>query len=77
MQSPIIGSIAKGIVASDLLDERKKCNFNQEEFMNLIITKKHADYFKRTIKIMESDPILKNTHKYYDMTREEQMVLGM
>ena len=77
MQKQIIGSIAKGIVASDLLEERKKCNFDQEEFFNLILTKKHVDYFKRSIEIMESDPILKNTHKYYDMTREEQMVLGM
>jgi len=26
---------------------------------------------------MESDPILKNSHKYYDMTREEQMLDSM
>ena len=72
-----IGSIAKGIVATDLLEERKKCNFDQEEFWNLIWTKKHVDYYKKTIKMMESDPILMNSHKYYDMTRQEQMVNSM
>ena len=68
---PIIGSIKKGIVASDLKDERAKCNFDQKEFCNLVRGKDDVDYFKKVVATMESDPILRNSHKYYDMTRAE------
>ena len=64
-------------MASDLLEERKNCNFDQAELWDLIFTKKHVEYFKKIINIMESDPQLTNSHKYYDMTRAEQMVYGM
>ena len=73
----MIGSIKNQIVASDLLEERKNCNFDQAELWDLILTKKHVEYFKKIVKVMESDPLLTNSHKYYDMTRAEQMEYGM
>ena len=64
-------------MASDLLEERAKCNFDQKEFQNIVRGKEDVEYYKEIVATMESDPILKNSHKYYDMTREEQMVDSM
>lgn len=72
--TPRLGSIKNKIVASDLEDERKKLNFNQTELTHFLFggKAKHEEY-QEWIRFMEADPILKNDHTWYEMTREEQM----
>lgn len=71
------GSIEKGIVSPDLLEERQKCNFDTEELAVILnYGKDKLDQLRAWKKVADADPILRNTHKYYDMTREEQMVNG-
>lgn len=71
---PQTGSIKNKIVAQDLLEERSHKNFDQEELtVALFGGKEELTDFREHIALMESDPILRNTEKWYDMTREEQM----
>lgn len=37
----------------------------------LLHGKENYDYFQQTVKEFEADPILMNSHKFYEMTREE------
>lgn len=69
------GSIKNKIVASDLVEERAKRNFDSEgnnAFLNILgpdhLAAKEAEEF------IKSDPILMNSHKWYEMTREEQWI---
>ena len=60
------------IVATELAEERNKCNFNQEELYNLFFS--NPEVRKITARAdydAENDPIMKNTHKYYEWTPEE------
>lgn len=61
------------VVSSDLLEERSKRDFEIEG--NNIF--RHVDYYmdfehyESMDKFCENDPILRNSHLFYDMTREE------
>lgn len=69
------GSISKKVVSPDLKEEREKANFKAKELSNVMWY--NPDYYKEQkeiAKIVHNDPILKNTHEFYDMTREEQQV---
>ena len=69
---PRPGSIKNKIVASDLEEERLKSNFNGQELTESWFGGKQAlEDYKSMMAIMENDPILRNTEKWYDMTREE------
>lgn len=68
------GSIKEKRVSPDLLEERAKCNFNQEELTEIIYGGKELrDEYLSWHKDMEKDPILQNNEKFYEMTREEMM----
>ncbi len=72
--APRTGSIKDKIVAPDLLEERAKRNFNVQELtLALAGGQQNFDEYIRNVKFIESDPILRNSEKFYDMTREEQM----
>ena len=72
--TPITGSIKDKIVASDLLEERLKRNFDMQEMnITLLGGRKKYDEVMAFFKFAESDPILRNSEKFNDMTREEQM----
>jgi hypothetical protein len=61
----------------NLKEERKLINFNQEALAELIWEGK--DKLARHRRLMEqfaNDPVLKNNHFYYEMTREEKMEVG-
>ncbi len=74
MAKIIRGSIKNKVVCSDLQEERDQRDFDNEAgrvFKNLV----HPQYQKtieRSGDFISSDPILQNSHKFYDMTREEQ-----
>ena len=72
--TPVIyGSIKNKIVASDLVLERQNCNFDQKELREeILMGKEFVDRFDRYVKNMEADPILKNSEKFYEYSREEQ-----
>ena len=69
-QKPIIyGSIKRGIVSSDLLEERAKKDF-AGGFTHLY-DQKHFQRLMDAVDFLESDPGLMNSHKFYEMTRQE------
>ena len=67
------GSVKNKIVASALLEERANRDFELEGGSIF----KHLDYFNnydhyvQFDRFMQSDPVLRNSHSFYDMTREE------
>jgi hypothetical protein len=72
-KQPTPGSWKNKIVASDLQDERDKCDFDAKKGNGFegILNQEYILRFKDALSFMESDPILENTHKFYDMTKEE------
>lgn len=70
---PRPGSIKNKIIASDLEEERLKANFNQAELTESWFGGKDKwEEYKNLIAEIDRDDILRNTEKWYDMTREEQ-----
>ena len=73
------GSIKNKIVATELLEERAKRNFDQKELK--LITFNMPDEidakWNRVVSDMETDPELALTHEYYEMTREEIQLMWM
>ena len=72
MTTIVLGSVKNKIVASDLLEERKKCAFDQEELKVFLhggplVLQKKLNYLK-----IISHPELANHHKFYEMTPHEQ-----
>ena len=65
------------IVASEIQEERDKCNFDQSQMWKLFFhdNQDKYDMFKQTMEDMDS-PYLQmgNTHKFYEMDREEMQV---
>jgi hypothetical protein len=73
-----LGSIKNKIVATDLQEERDKGNFNKEEMSEILYEDKaFLSLYRDWIRVMESDKVLTNTEKWYEMTREEKMVVNM
>ena len=72
-QDIVYGSVKNKIVSSDLLQERSNMDFHIEGG----IIFKHMDYYvdfdqwQKDDKFMENDPVLRNSHEFYEMTREE------
>ena len=70
---PRMGSIKNKIVASDLEDERKKCNFDQQELTHLLWGGKEKHLRAREVQEdMNRFEVLRGSEKWYDMSREEQ-----
>ena len=66
-------------MATELLDERAKCNFDMkelEDFINLIPDNIKAHY-EKVKNDVDNDPELQLTHKYYEMTPEEIQQMWM
>ena len=73
MNSKVQGSIERKITATELVEERAKCNFDQSEMESFILNQSPElkAKFARVYDDLENDPVLKSTHEYYEMTREE------
>ena len=66
------GSVKRGIVAADLLEERALCNFDINELQRFVAggdDKLHA--WKSHIDRMGADDTLRNNFEFYDMTPDE------
>ena len=60
-----------------MLDERSKCNFNQVELTHSWYGgKEKFEQVQSMMADMENDEVLRFTHKWYEMTREEQIDLN-
>ena len=72
-QAPRPGSIKNRVVASDLEEERLKANFNSTELSEAWWGDRQTwEEYKDLTSLIDSDPVLRNTNEWYDMTREEQ-----
>lgn len=66
------GSVKRGVVSPDLLEERAKCAFSQEELMNFVHGGDETlSAWKRMMAMFGDDPELRNTLDFYDMTPHE------
>ena len=68
--SSTAGSVKAKIVASDLLDERKKCTFDQKELQKLLLG--GEEVMKSTLEmrnlILKHPAELGNHHKFLEMS---------
>ena len=74
------GSIKNKVVASELLEERAKCNFDQKEMKSVMMPDENANQIISRVNYDTiNDPELGYTvsHKFYDMTVEEKQVMWM
>ena len=71
MKNRQAGSIKNKIVATELLEERANCNFDQKELKRVFmsIPEEVQANIQRVMDDIENDPELNLTHKYYEMTR--------
>ena len=79
-QSIVYGSIKNNIVASDLVAERANRDFdhdNGEILCKTLNVRGHWEKKKAFNEFLQSDPILKNTHKFYEMNQEEMQEYQM
>ena len=66
------GSVKRGIVSPDLLNERAKCNFDQKELGTFLMGGKEREAkAKEMYGVLEEDPTLRNSIEFYDMTPHE------
>lgn len=75
MSKLVHGSIKNKVVSSDLLEERAKKDFSGS-FLELF-DQPTLQRIRDCYAFMESDPRLHNSHKFYDMTRQEMMTEGL
>jgi hypothetical protein len=63
-------------VATDLQDERAKRNFDNEKGLAFVNIMDKKNYFAsmKDLKAIIKDPVLCNSHKFYEMTREEMWI---
>jgi hypothetical protein len=68
----LAGSIKNKIVAPELQKERDRCNFDQVELAKAFIGGPAVyEDFLRSQKVLYSHKEMANSHKFYEMTREE------
>ena len=65
------GSWKNKLVASELADERAKCDFNKKEALDILWPAIQIAKINDASQKMDEHPELANTHKFYDMTRSE------
>jgi hypothetical protein len=66
------GSIKNKIVNTDLLEERANRDFDQTEMRNLLHDQEQMRFYDKVFDDMRDHPEIANTHKFYDMSREDQ-----
>ena len=66
------GSIKNKVTATELLEERAKCNFDKSQMIEQFYHEKWIhETFSAIAKDMNDYPELANTHKFYEMTPAE------
>jgi len=73
MTKRVDGSWKNKIVATDLQEERDKRDFEdvKPDGLNPLTDPDTQTRFYDSVNFHINDPVLRNTHKYYEMTREE------
>ena len=66
------GSVKRGIVNPDLLEERAKCNFDQNELVEFMFGKQLVDYIREIYAYVSKHPEIQSGIDYYEMSREEK-----
>jgi len=66
------GSIKNKIVAGELLEERARLDFDQQELAVNCFGKELVGCLNLQYDLMRKHPRFANSHKWYEMTREEQ-----
>ena len=61
----------RGIVASDLLEERANLNFDSNEMMEFVMGKDSLEYAKKWLALIDSDPVVRPSQEFKEMTRQE------
>ena len=69
----IPGSWKNKVVASDLQEERDKCDFDMQEAKALTARHGKLQDAAAAVEVIDKHPALQNSHKFYDMTRAEKM----
>ena len=66
------GSIKRGIVAPDLLEERAKCAFDQQELSGWLMgDEEKTRRWRYFVDLFGADPELRNKLEFYDLTPHE------
>ena len=65
------GSVKRGVVSPDLLEERAKCNFDKQELRTFVHGGQHRLSAWEDMMKIGDDPDLANTLEFYDMTPHE------
>lgn len=65
------GSIKRKIINPDLLEERAKCTFDQNELKSLIHIPESIAMVEKLVNNSMKHPEINFDYKYFDMTREE------
>jgi len=67
------GSIQRGIVNPDLLEERAKCTFDQKELTLFLHGQKMIDEMDDVVAFTKKHPEVDDDFDYYEMSRAEKM----
>ncbi len=67
------GSIKRQVINPDLLEERAKCTFDQDEIKQILFVPEVEAKYDEVAADMRKYPELIPSHKYFELTREEQM----
>ena len=73
----VLGSVKNSIIATELVEERRKCDFDQNEIKSLLVDPEAKKIMDKTKYDLENDPKLKFTHKYYEWTPQEIQQMWM
>ena len=66
------GSVKRGIVNPDLIEERQKCDFDQREMAYYLFGEELLNSIESTHDFIESHPEIQSGLDYYEMTRDEK-----
>ena len=66
------GSVKRGVVSPDLLEERAKCAFDQDELRVFLHgSQERLDLWKQVVDQFGADDGIRNSIEFYDMTPHE------
>ena len=59
------------IVATEILEERAKCDFDEAEMTGWYHSEQVQEKYKEDLKLMKEIPGFGNTHKFYEWSAQE------
>lgn len=73
-----MGSWKNKVVATEVLEERAKLDFDQTDLKNTVIfDPDYLEVYENARKDKVNHPAIRNTHKYYEMSPEEKQLFYM